>query len=580
MRYLRMFTNAVAGGVLTALYLGVLVLQLNPQVPVFSATTLGWFRALLTMYGPYVTALIMIAILGREALASRPLHPGWLSVRIMAWLSAGSASTASALMWANLHSMRSMLSADAADRMRQGATATTVCAGILATVVILRYSFGRRGNRAAALLLALSVAASLTAPLWIRGPGELDVPVTRRVNVAHPVTLPPRVRMILIDGASRGFIVQRVASAQLPSFGKLIDRGAVIDLATLRPTRAETVWTAAATGKFPPKNGARSEFQYLVAADERAPVDLLPDYCFAQGLAYQGFVRAEPLSSRARRARPMWDILADYNVSSGIVNWPLTRPATVASGFLISDTFDEATSSPSRSADPKSGDPTTAVDITREVFDRWQDVPWQDILPGASAQDPRAAVLRRPRWDRAYAEAERELTPFFAPRLTALRFEGVDEVGHTFLLDAEPERFGNARRTDPERSLLDRYYAFVDTQIERAIAQTEQGDLLLVVSGYGMEPTSLAKRLFARLIGEADAPGSHEAAPDGFLFAYGVHVAPGEYRRGSIVDIAPTVLYYMGIPIGRDMDGFARADIFRSTFTKDHPVTFTLTHER
>ncbi|HEX5069152.1 MAG TPA: alkaline phosphatase family protein [Vicinamibacterales bacterium] len=580
MRYLRMFTNALAGGVLTALYLGVLVLQLNPQVPVVSATTIGWFRALLTMYGPYVTALIMIAILGREALASRPLHPGWLSVRIMAWLSAGSASTAAALTWANLNGMRSMLSAGAADRMRQGATATTICAGILATVVILRYSFGRRGNRPAALLLGLSVAASLTVPLWIRGPGELDVPVTRRVNVAHPVTQPPRVRMILIDGASRGFIVQRVASGQLPSFGKLLDRGAVIDLATLRPTRAETVWTAAATGKFPPKNGARSEFQYLVGQDERNPVDLLPDYCFAQGLAYQGFVRAEPLSSKARRARPMWDILADYNVPSGIVNWPLTRPATSVSGFLISDTFDEATSSPVRSADPTSGDPTTAVERTREAFDRWQDVPWQDILPGASAQDPRAAVLRRPRWDRAYAEAERELTAFFAPRLTALRFEGIDEVGHTFLLDAEPDRFGNVRRIDPERSLLDRYYAFVDTQIERAIVETEPGDLLLVVSGYGMEPTALVKRLFARLIGEADTPGSHEAAPDGFLLAYGLHVAPGEYRRGSIVDIAPTVLYYMGIPIGRDMDGFARADIFRSTFTKDHPVTFTLTHER
>jgi len=580
MRYLRMFTNAIAGGVLTALYLGVLVLQLNPQVPVVSMTTLGWFRALLTMYGPYVTALIMIAILAREALASRPLHPGWLSVRIMAWLSAGSAATAAALTWANLSAMRSMLTREAADRMGQGATATTMCAGILATVVILRYSFGRRGNRAAALLLALSVAASFIVPLWIRGPGELDVPVTRRVNVAHPVAVPPRVRMILIDGASRGFIVQRVAHCLLPSFGNLIDRGAVVDLTTLRPTRAETVWTAAATGKFPPKNGARSEFQYLVRADEHDPVDLLPDYCFAQALAYQGFVRAEPLSSTARRARPMWDILADYDVPSGIVNWPLTRPATGASGYLISDTFDEATSSPIRSADPQSGDPTTAVEKTREVFDRWQEVPLQDILPGPPTQDPRAAVLRRPRWDRAYAEAERELTAFFAPRLTAVRFEGIDELGHTFLLDAEPERFGNVRSTDPERSLLDRYYAYVDTQIERAIAETDPGDLLLVVAGYGIEPTSLAKRLFARLIGEPDVPGTHESAPDGFLFAYGIHVAPGEYRRGSIVDIAPTVLYYMGIPIGRDMDGFARTDIFRSTFTKDHPVTFTLTHER
>src|SRR5580765_1222714 len=241
MRYLRMFTNAFAGGLLTALYLGVLVLQLNPQVAVVSATTLGWFRALLGMYGPYVTVLIFLAILGREAIASRPLHPGWLSVRILAWLSAASATTAAVLTWANLRVMRSMLSQGAADRMAQGATATTACAIVLAAVVILRYSFGRRGNRAAAVLLVGSVTASLIIPVWIRGPGELKVPATHRVNQARPVTLPPRVRIILIDGASRGFIVQRAAAGQLPNFGKLIDRGAIVDLSTLRPTQAEPV---------------------------------------------------------------------------------------------------------------------------------------------------------------------------------------------------------------------------------------------------------------------------------------------------------------------------------------------------
>jgi arylsulfatase A-like enzyme len=95
-----------------------------------------------------------------------------------------------------------------------------------------------------------------------------------------------------------------------------------------------------------------------------------------------------------------------------------------------------------------------------------------------------------------------------------------------------------------------------------------------------MERTSWLKRSFARLIGETEITGSHEAAPDGFLIAYGTEITPGVHRRGAIVDLAPTVLYYMGLPIGRDMDGFARTDIFRTTFTREHPVTYTLTHER
>ena len=49
-----------------------------------------------------------------------------------------------------------------------------------------------------------------------------------------------------------------MAAGQLPNFGTLLDRGATIDLATLKPTQAETVWAAAATGKYPPKNGVRS----------------------------------------------------------------------------------------------------------------------------------------------------------------------------------------------------------------------------------------------------------------------------------------------------------------------------------
>ena len=44
-----MLTNAMAGGLLGAAYLTVLVLQLNPQVPTVSLTALGWFGALGTL---------------------------------------------------------------------------------------------------------------------------------------------------------------------------------------------------------------------------------------------------------------------------------------------------------------------------------------------------------------------------------------------------------------------------------------------------------------------------------------------------------------------------------------------------
>src|SRR5262245_44416733 len=152
-----MLTNAIVGGVLVAIYLVVLVLQLNPHVPVVSATAGRWFVALLAMYGPYMSVVLYFLILMREALASRPLSPAWLSVRLLAWLGAAGAAAASVLTWANLRGFRTVLTEGAAERMRQGAVATTIIAAVLLAIALLRYSFGRRGSRATAPLLVLSL---------------------------------------------------------------------------------------------------------------------------------------------------------------------------------------------------------------------------------------------------------------------------------------------------------------------------------------------------------------------------------------------------------------------------------------
>ncbi len=62
--------------------------------------------------------------------------------------------------------------------------------------------------------------------------------------------------------------------------------------------------------------------------------------------------------------------------------------------------------------------------------------------------------------------------------------------------------------------------------------------------------------------------------------AYGTNVASGSFGRGTILDVAPTVLYYMGVAVGKDMDGFARTDLFVPTYVLEHPVKYVASHER
>ena len=54
----------------------------------------------------------------------------------------------------------------------------------------------------------------------------------------------------------------------------------------------------------------------------------------------------------------------------------------------------------------------------------------------------------------------------------------------------------------------------------------------------------------------------------------------GRPDRGSVADITPTVLYFLGLPIGRDMDGTARTDFFQPAFTASRPVAFIPSYGR
>ena len=131
--------------------------------------------------------------------------------------------------------------------------------------------------------------------------------------------------MILLDGASLDFIAPAAASGQFPRFGRLLEAGAVMHLATLRPTQPAPVWTAAATGKLPYKTSVYSAARYVVPGSSQT-LDLLPDFCFAQALVRLGLIQEQDRTSNDVGARPLWDLLSRYGVSAGVIGWPLAYP--------------------------------------------------------------------------------------------------------------------------------------------------------------------------------------------------------------------------------------------------------------
>jgi arylsulfatase A-like enzyme len=184
--------------------------------------------------------------------------------------------------------------------------------------------------------------------------------------------------------------------------------------------------------------------------------------------------------------------------------------------------------------------------------------------------------------DRMFEEIAQAMEAKARPRLAAVRYTELDEAGHAYLRYSMPREFGDVAAEDRRRygPRLEAAYARVDAMVGRAMAALDPDDLLIIVSGYGMQPANLATRLVERALGNAEPSGSHEDAPDGFLLAWGRAVSPGRKQRASISDVTPTILYFLGMPVARDMDGYARTDIFQRDFTDDRPLAFIPTYEQ
>ena len=585
MRYLRMLSNSMAAAALATAYVVALVLHLNPNLPLHPSRFAPLLATVGLYYVVHLTVICYILLVLWQLLAREVFSPAWISVDVLTWLSAMAAAAGAALMWRNLVTFSLVLD----DATATALLASTALLTMTAVLCLLLAWFRRKAPQARVVwapLFVFVVLSSVAALLALRGRGvppllearPLDGPFDR----ARP-EVTGRVTVIAIDGASLDLITSASAEGRLPNFGRILDAGAVRHLATLHPTSAEAVWAAVATGKLPQKNGVRSSGIYQLAGSGGA-LQLLPDYCFAHGLERFGFLVEQGHTSATFRTRTLWSILSTEGFTVGVVGWPLTQPAPVVRGYIVGDTYHRVALTASGLDDPSAIYPP---ELQLDVLAAMEDAA-NDVSPGVVTASLGAAVIDArseapARTDRVYDRIAQAMSRARPAQVTLTRYQSLDAVGHYFLRYALPSDFGDVTEEERRRlgSVLERHYSMIDDAIGRAMAGLGPEDLLVIVSGYGMEPLGLGKRLIERLIGDPEISGTHDAAPDGFLLAYGASVARGrEQARASVVDVTPTILYFLGLPLGRDMDGYARTDVFQRSFTEPRPITFIPTYDR
>ena len=459
-----------------------LFLQLNPGVPLYPLNLVALTVTLALFYGIHLVVGFYALIVLRLMIGTERLSPGWVSLRLQTWLLTADAAGVAALMWSNLRSYSGVLSLDTSQRMAAGAAILTVCA----------FMFLGRGARA--LLVRASARAgsarASSASRWRRrwccrssraGPGKLAPLVSRPLDVDAAIARPAatgRVVLIALDGGSLDFVSAAALEGRLPNFGKILDNGAAMHLATIRPTQPDPVWTTVATGKLPartgrpvgrPLPGAGHQRSARTAADQ-----LLRPRARALRLRHR---RAAHVGVRARAAALEHPRVGGADVGrrqlaadlsrAAAPGLPGVRPVLPARcGASPSPTTPGGTRIPPRGRRLLAMQPPALFDEARAAGYR-------------SRRRRPAASLRRELLDTLpfvtdlmYEQVAGALGETVRPDLSAVRYRELDAAGHRFLRYAMPREFGDVSPEERQRYglVLEGAYARVDVIVGRALA--------------------------------------------------------------------------------------------------------------
>lgn len=489
-------------------------------------------------------------------------------------------AAAAALYWLNLWEYRHSIPVEFLRGLTAAAVAVTAAALVLLAVMADLLFFPARGRAPAAAIVVLVPALAVAVPLVLRPTPA--VPLRKAPVSAEPVRPARRIILFGVDGLSLEVLREGLARGTQPVFARLIKRGAHGPLATLRPTEAPPLWTTVLTGRLPRDHGIKSFVTYRLRGSPSV-YELLPTFAFVSRLERAGLVETVPVTARDRKTRALWSHLSGFGVPSGFVRMWGSHPAEPSAGFALSNYFHLLHADKARAADslfPRDLLPEVTARAVRP-----EEVSPETLLEFVDAQAAddrfpwrRELVDRALAPDLTYERAGAVLRTVYDPPFFATYVYGLEVVGHAFLRFAQPDRFGDVRPEEVRRygRVLDRYLSFVGQRLFEAERALGPDDILVVVSAYGMEPVPLWRRLFSA----RERSGTHANAPDGLLLVVGGGVRPGEtLRSASILDVAPTLLYLTGLPVGRDMEGRVLAEMLEEAFVRAHPVTYIPSYE-
>jgi len=284
-----------------------------------------------------------------------------------------------------------------------------------------------------------------------------------------------------------------------------------------------------------------------------------------------------------RQAPAFWNILGRYDKRVGVVGWLVTWPAEPVNGFIVSTylpyVYNWSTGRPLKGTlvegIPNQTFPEGLVDEVAPFKVRPEEI---DPAIIGRYFDPAAVERLLPadrecvtgfRWslacDETYRKIGRHLFARYPVDLFAVYFGGVDVASHRFWKFAHPDAMSYGVRPEDAPILagvIDAYYQNIDDALGEYLGDLGPGDTIVVLSDHGFRAVWDPER--------PDTSGHHRLEGVIALHGRGV-VRGGRIPEARLVDVLPTVLRLLDVPIARTLEGKTIEAALDPGFLAAHP---------
>jgi len=355
-----------------------------------------------------------------------------------------------------------------------------------------------------------------------------------------------KIFLIGLDGASWDIINPLIQENKLPYLQYLIKNGTYGVLKSISPMFSPPLWTTIATGKAREKHGIMG----FVVKDVDSGVLI-------------------PVTSNLRKVEAIWNILTNFNKRSIVLNYPVTYPPEKINGIMYGKlkyppflvnlklNFSSYLNYPLVY-------PENISSILSELYDRASlkfDPNFEELNDLILGEEFSLYFLKQ-KWD------------FFT-----IYINSIDSAQHRYWKYMEPEKFKEAVWDIKPEDLIKFRYRIQDTYIQtnnfigEILKKIDKKTIIFIVSDHGGEPMQEFDPKMPHISGKHNI--------NGIIIIKGKNIKRNfVLKEASILDITPTILYLLGLPVGRDMDGRVLREIVTPFFRFLHPVKYISTYEK